>query len=71
MGLDIKKRTMNQNNQHKRYQRYLQFGEITWRATYGDECPPFVDEKNKEAWKKIEDTGCYKDYGMLRNNFVI
>ena len=71
MGLDIKKRTMNQNNQHKRYQRYLQFDEITWRATYGDECPPFVDEKNKEAWKEIEDTECYKDYGMLRNNFVI
>ena len=57
---------MSQNIQHKRYQWYLQFDEISWRATYGDECPPFVNEDNKEAWRKIEDTECYKDYGMPR-----
>lgn len=43
---------MGNNNQHKRYQWYLQFDEITWRATYGDECPPFVNEENKEAWRR-------------------
>lgn len=44
---------MENNNQHKRYQWYLQFDEITWRATYGDECPPFVNEENKEGMEKI------------------
>ena len=43
---------MENNNQHKHYQWYLQFDEITWRATFGDECPPFVNEENKEAWRR-------------------
>lgn len=59
------------NPQHKTFLWHLDFEPFTWHTFYGDECPPFVDEKNKEAWKEIEDTECYKDYGMLRNNFVI
>lgn len=43
---------MESSNQYKRYRWYLQFDEITWRATYGDECPPFVNEENKEAWRR-------------------
>lgn len=60
---------MENNNQHKRYQWYLQFDEISWQASSADECPPFVNEENKEVWKEIEDTECYKDYGMPRKNF--
>lgn len=59
------------NTQHKFFLWHLDFDPFTWHTFYGDECPPFVDEKNKEAWKEIEDTECFKDYGMLRNNFVI
>ena len=35
---------MENHNQHKRYRWYLQFDEITWQASYADECPPLVDE---------------------------
>lgn len=59
---------MKNNNQHKCYQWYLQFDEITWQVAYGDECHSFVNEENKEVWKEIEDTECYEDYGMPRKN---
>lgn len=59
------------NIQHKSFLWHLDFEPFTCHTFYGDECPPFVDEKNKEAWKEIEDTECYKDYGIQRNNFVI
>ena len=63
---------MNPNNtQHKSFLWHLDFEPFTWHTFYGEQCPPFVTEENKEAWKEIEDTECYKDYGMLRNNFVI
>ena len=60
---------MGNNNQHKRYRWYLQFDEITWQVAYGDECPSFINEENKEVWKENEDTKCYKDYGMPRKDF--
>lgn len=59
------------NTQHKSFLWHLDFEPFTWHTFYGEQCPPFVTEENKEAWKEIEDTECYKDYGMLRNNFVI
>ena len=59
------------NPQHKSFLWHLDFEPFTWHTFYGEQCPPFVTEENKEAWKEIEDTECYKDYGMLRNNFVI
>ena len=43
---------MENNNQHKRYQWYLQFDEKTWQTSYADECPPFVNEENKEVWRR-------------------
>ena len=43
---------MKNNNQHKRYRWYLQFDEITWLASSADECPQFVNEENKEAWRR-------------------
>lgn len=43
---------MGNNNQHKRYRWYLQFDEITWQASSADECPSFVNEENKEAWRR-------------------
>ena len=43
---------MENHNQHKRYRWYLQFDEITWLASSADECPPFVNEENKEAWRR-------------------
>ena len=48
------------NTQHKSFLWHLDFEPFTCHTFYGDECPPFVDEKNKEAWKEIEDTECYK-----------
>lgn len=62
---------LNNTPQHKSFLWHLDFEPFTWHTFYSDECHPFADEKNKEAWKEIEDTECYKDYGMLRNNFVI
>ena len=59
------------NAQHKFFLWHLEFEPFTRHTFYGEQCPPFVTEENKEAWKEIEDTECYKDYGMLRNNFVI
>ena len=35
---------MENNDQHKRYRWYLQFDEITWQASFADECPSLVDE---------------------------
>lgn len=43
---------MENHNQHKRYRWYLQFDEITRLASSADECPPFVNEENKEAWRR-------------------
>ena len=43
---------MKNNNQHKRYRWYLQFDEITRLASSADECPQFVNEENKEAWRR-------------------
>ena len=59
------------NTQHKSFLWHLDFEPFTWHTFYGEQCPSFVTEENKETWKEIEDTECYKDYGMLRNNFVI
>jgi len=47
---------MENHNQHKRYRWYLQFDEITRLASSADECPPFVNEENKEAWRSKHPT---------------
>ena len=44
---------MKQNNpQHKSFLWHLDFEPFTWHTFYGEQCPPFVTEENKEAWKR-------------------
>jgi hypothetical protein len=45
---------MEQNNtsQHKSFLWHLDFEPFTWHTFYGEQCPPFVTEENKEAWKR-------------------
>lgn len=45
---------MVQNNtqQHKSFLWYLDFEPFTRHTFYGEQCPPFVTEENKEAWRR-------------------
>ena len=45
---------MEQNNtpQHKSFLWHLDFEPFTWHTFYGEQCPPFVTEENKEAWRR-------------------
>ena len=44
---------MEQNNtQHKSFLWHLDFEPFTWHTFYGEQCPPFVTEENKEAWQR-------------------
>ena len=40
------------NPQHKSFLWHLDFEPFTWHTFYGEQCPPFVTEENKEAWKR-------------------
>lgn len=40
------------NPQHKSFLRYLDFEPFTWHTFYGEQCPLFVTEENKEAWQR-------------------
>ena len=40
------------NTQHKSFLWHLDFEPFTWHTFYGEQCPPFVTEKNKEAWQR-------------------
>jgi hypothetical protein len=40
------------NTQHKSFLWYLDFEPFTWHTFYGEQCPPFVTEENKEAWRR-------------------
>ena len=40
------------NTQHKSFLWHLDFEPFTWHTFYGEQCPPFVTEENKEAWKR-------------------
>ena len=40
------------NPQHKSLIWHLDFEPFTWQTFYGEQCPPFVTEENKEAWKR-------------------
>ena len=42
----------NNNNQHKSFLWHLDFEPFTWHTFYGEQCPPFVIEENKEAWRR-------------------
>ena len=42
---------MEHNNlQHKYFLWHLDFEPFTRHTFYGEQCPPFVTEENKEAW---------------------
>ena len=44
---------MEQNNpQHKSFLWHLSIEPFTWHTFYGEQCPSFVTEDNKEAWKR-------------------
>lgn len=44
---------MVQNNtQHKSFLWHLDFEPFTLLTLYGEQCPPFVTEENKEAWRR-------------------
>ncbi len=47
---------MEQNNtpQHKSFLWHLDFEPFTWHTFYGEQCPPFVTDENKEAWKRYQ-----------------
>lgn len=49
-----KKNKMEQNNipQHKSFLWHLDFEPFTWHTFYGEQCPPFVTDENKEAWQR-------------------
>lgn len=40
------------NTQHKSYLWHLDIEPFTWHTFYGEQCPSFVTEENKEAWKR-------------------
>ena len=42
----------NINPQHKSFLWHLDFEPFTWHTFYGEQCPPFVTEENKEAWRR-------------------
>ena len=46
---------MEQNNtsQCKSFLWHLDFEPFTWHTFYGEQCPPFVTEENKEAWRHL------------------
>ena len=40
------------NTQHKSFLWHLAIEPFTWHTFYGEQCPSFVTEDNKEAWKR-------------------
>ena len=48
-----KKNKMEPNNtQHKSFLWHLDFEPFTWHTFYGEQCPSFVTEENKEVWRR-------------------
>ena len=40
------------STQHKSFLWHLDIEPFTWHTFYGEQCPPFVTEDNKEAWRR-------------------
>lgn len=40
------------NTQHKSFLWHLDFEPFTWHTFYGEQCPPFVTDENKEVWPR-------------------
>lgn len=44
---------MEQNTpHHKSFLWHLDFEPFTWKTCYGEQCPSFVTEENKEVWRR-------------------
>ena len=43
---------MDNTTQHKSFLWHLDIEPFTWHTFYGEQCPSFVTEDNKEAWKR-------------------
>lgn len=51
-ALDNRKNMITDIPQHKSFLWHLDFEPFTWHTFYGEQCPPFVTEENKEAWRR-------------------
>lgn len=40
------------STQHKSFLWHLDIEPFTWKTCYGEQCPSFVTEENKEAWQR-------------------
>lgn len=40
------------NPQHRSFLWRLDFEPFTWKTCYGEQCPSFVTEENKEVWRR-------------------
>ena len=40
------------NPQHKSFLWHLDIEPFTWKTCYGEQCPSFVTEENKEVWRR-------------------
>ena len=43
---------LNNTPLHKSFLWHLDFEPFTWHTFYGEQCPPFVTDENKEVWKR-------------------
>ena len=43
---------ISNNTQHKSFLWHLDFEPFTWKTCYGEQCPSFVTEENKEVWRR-------------------
>ena len=43
---------VQRNPQPKSFLLHLDFEPSTWHTFYGEQCPPFVTEENKEVWRR-------------------
>lgn len=43
---------MNNTPQHRSFLWRLDFEPFTWKTCYGEQCPSFVTEENKEVWRR-------------------
>ena len=44
--------SMDNITQHNTFLWHLNIEPFTWHTFYGEQCPPFVTEENKEAWRR-------------------
>lgn len=52
MHLEEKKNMEPNNTQYRFFLWHLEFEPFTWHTFYGEQCPLFVTEENKEAWRR-------------------